>query len=235
MDNNPFRTNNGHQVQQTNSYANDGRYNALPPQSQQSGPSVGNPTVSTFDPLLHGQSYHQMSQQPQSGQFLAQQYSTAQPTSTNYVQQAISSPMSTGTNPSFHGYNFAGNTYSPHSYTQADFGPGFLPSAQLPQQSYQQVHQIQQQQPYQQVYQIQQQQPYQQAHQMQQQQPYQHVQPMPYQQTQQIKTPKYRHDPVDASSLLQSRVVRCVECPVCHKSIEGDDPAINHHVNEHYT
>ncbi|SAM09767.1 hypothetical protein [Absidia glauca] len=231
MDNNPFRANSGHQVQQTNSCTNDTCYNSLSPQGQRtSGPLIGNTTMSTFDPLLERQSYHQVSQLPQSGQYSAQQYSTAQPTSTNHMHQALFSPMSTGTNPSFHGYNFAGN-----SYTQTEFGQGFMPSTQLTQQPYQQVHQIQQQQPFQQVQQMQHQQPFQQAHQMQHQQPYQHVQQMPYQHSQEIQTQKYRHAPVDASSLLQSRVVRRVECPVCHKSLEGDDPAINHHVNEHYT
>ncbi|KAG2192347.1 hypothetical protein INT46_008466 [Mucor plumbeus] len=44
-----------------------------------------------------------------------------------------------------------------------------------------------------------------------------------------------RHAPVDASSLLKGTQVRRVECPVCQKMIEGDDMAVNHHVNEHYT
>lgn len=39
---------------------------------------------------------------------------------------------------------------------------------------------------------------------------------------------------VDASTYLKkSGKVRKEECPICHKMIEGDDPAINHHVNEH--
>ncbi|KAI7875037.1 hypothetical protein K492DRAFT_173854 [Lichtheimia hyalospora FSU 10163] len=39
---------------------------------------------------------------------------------------------------------------------------------------------------------------------------------------------------VDASAYLKkSGKVRKEECPICHKMIEGDDPAINHHVNEH--
>lgn len=50
-------------------------------------------------------------------------------------------------------------------------------------------------------------------------------------QTSSMITP--RHPPVDASTLLKSGKVRKVECPVCHKMIEGDDPAINHHVNDH--
>ncbi|KAI8079981.1 uncharacterized protein BX664DRAFT_317870 [Halteromyces radiatus] len=60
---------------------------------------------------------------------------------------------------------------------------------------------------------------------------YQQPQPLQQQQHQ----PIYRHAPVDAASLLKSREVRRVECPVCHKTIEGDDPAINYHVNEHYS
>ncbi|CAO0794172.1 unnamed protein product [Mucor circinelloides] len=44
-----------------------------------------------------------------------------------------------------------------------------------------------------------------------------------------------RHAPVDASSLLKGTQVRRVECPVCQKMIEGDDMAVNHHVNEHYS
>ncbi|KAI7905981.1 uncharacterized protein BX663DRAFT_498368 [Cokeromyces recurvatus] len=44
-----------------------------------------------------------------------------------------------------------------------------------------------------------------------------------------------RHPPVDVSSLLKGTEIRRVECPVCQKMLEGDDMAINHHVNEHYT
>lgn len=44
-----------------------------------------------------------------------------------------------------------------------------------------------------------------------------------------------RHAPVDASTLLKGTQVRRVECPVCQKMIEGDDMAVNHHVNEHYS
>jgi hypothetical protein len=44
-----------------------------------------------------------------------------------------------------------------------------------------------------------------------------------------------RHAPVDASSLLKGTQVKRVECPVCQKTIEGDDMAVNHHVNEHYS
>ncbi|KAF7728559.1 hypothetical protein EC973_005963 [Apophysomyces ossiformis] len=44
-----------------------------------------------------------------------------------------------------------------------------------------------------------------------------------------------KHPPVDARTWLKSGSVRKVDCPVCHKTIEGDDPAINHHVNEHYS
>ncbi|KAG0748239.1 hypothetical protein G6F57_005503 [Rhizopus arrhizus] len=49
-------------------------------------------------------------------------------------------------------------------------------------------------------------------------------------------TPSYqpKHPPVDASALLKGTQVRRVECPVCQKMLEGDDMAINHHVNEHY-
>ncbi|CEJ01456.1 hypothetical protein RMCBS344292_15483 [Rhizopus microsporus] len=43
-----------------------------------------------------------------------------------------------------------------------------------------------------------------------------------------------RHPPVDASTLLKGTQIRRVECPVCQKMLEGDDMAINHHVNEHY-
>jgi hypothetical protein len=43
-----------------------------------------------------------------------------------------------------------------------------------------------------------------------------------------------KHAPVDASTLLKGTQVRRVECPVCQKMIEGDDMAVNHHVNEHY-
>ncbi|KAI9016484.1 hypothetical protein CLU79DRAFT_762771 [Phycomyces nitens] len=43
-----------------------------------------------------------------------------------------------------------------------------------------------------------------------------------------------RHPPVDASALLKAGTVRKVQCPVCQVTLEGDDPAINHHVNEHY-
>jgi hypothetical protein len=135
---NPFRANSGYQVEQNNFYTNDTCYDSLSPQSQRtSAPLIGNSTMSTFDPLLESQSYHQVSQQPQSGQHSAQQHSTAQLTSINYMQQALFSPISTGTNPSLHGYNFAGN-----SYTQTEFGQGFVPSTQLTQQSYQQVNQI---------------------------------------------------------------------------------------------
>jgi hypothetical protein len=42
-----------------------------------------------------------------------------------------------------------------------------------------------------------------------------------------------RHPPVDASSLLKGTQVRRVECPICNKMIEGDDMAVNHHVNQH--
>lgn len=44
-----------------------------------------------------------------------------------------------------------------------------------------------------------------------------------------------KHAPVDATTLLKGTQVRRVECPVCQKMIEGDDMAVNHHVNEHYT
>ncbi|CEP14308.1 hypothetical protein [Parasitella parasitica] len=44
-----------------------------------------------------------------------------------------------------------------------------------------------------------------------------------------------RHAPVDVRSLLKGTQVRSVQCPVCQKTIEGDDMAVNHHVNEHYT
>ncbi|KAI8372633.1 hypothetical protein EDC96DRAFT_606114 [Choanephora cucurbitarum] len=44
-----------------------------------------------------------------------------------------------------------------------------------------------------------------------------------------------RHPPVDASSLLKGTQIRRVECPTCQKMIEGDDMAINHHVNQHFT
>ncbi|KAI8077269.1 uncharacterized protein B0P05DRAFT_587741 [Gilbertella persicaria] len=44
-----------------------------------------------------------------------------------------------------------------------------------------------------------------------------------------------RHPPVDATSLLKGTQIRRVECPVCQKMLEGDDMAINHHVNQHYT
>lgn len=44
-----------------------------------------------------------------------------------------------------------------------------------------------------------------------------------------------RHAPVDASTLLKGTEIRRVECPVCKKMLEGDDMAINHHVNEHYS
>lgn len=43
-----------------------------------------------------------------------------------------------------------------------------------------------------------------------------------------------KHAPVDASTLLKGTQVKRVECPVCQKMIEGDDMAVNHHVNEHY-
>lgn len=52
-------------------------------------------------------------------------------------------------------------------------------------------------------------------------------------QPQQQQQTTRKHPPVDASTLLKSGRVRKVECPVCHKTIEGDDPAINYHVNEH--
>ncbi|KAI8883104.1 hypothetical protein K501DRAFT_285506 [Backusella circina FSU 941] len=42
-----------------------------------------------------------------------------------------------------------------------------------------------------------------------------------------------KHPPVDASSLLKGTQVRRVECPICNKMIEGDDMAVNHHVNQH--
>lgn len=44
-----------------------------------------------------------------------------------------------------------------------------------------------------------------------------------------------KHAPVDATALLKGTQVRRVECPVCQKMIEGDDMAVNHHVNEHYS
>lgn len=44
-----------------------------------------------------------------------------------------------------------------------------------------------------------------------------------------------KHAPVDATTLLKGTQVRRVECPVCQKMIEGDDMAVNHHVNEHYS
>ncbi|KAI9268519.1 hypothetical protein EDC94DRAFT_656943 [Helicostylum pulchrum] len=44
-----------------------------------------------------------------------------------------------------------------------------------------------------------------------------------------------KHAPVDATVLLKGTQVRRVECPVCQKMIEGDDMAVNHHVNEHYS
>lgn len=44
-----------------------------------------------------------------------------------------------------------------------------------------------------------------------------------------------RHPPIDASSLLKGTQIRRVECPTCQKMIEGDDMAINHHVNQHFT
>lgn len=44
-----------------------------------------------------------------------------------------------------------------------------------------------------------------------------------------------KHAPVDASTLLKGTEVRRIECPVCQKMIEGDDMAVNHHVNEHYS
>ncbi|KAI8369310.1 uncharacterized protein BYT42DRAFT_583870 [Radiomyces spectabilis] len=50
-----------------------------------------------------------------------------------------------------------------------------------------------------------------------------------------MQSQRPKHPPVDASSLLKSGKVRRVDCPVCGKTIEGDDPAINHHVNEHYS
>ncbi|ORX56748.1 hypothetical protein DM01DRAFT_1382195 [Hesseltinella vesiculosa] len=53
-------------------------------------------------------------------------------------------------------------------------------------------------------------------------------QPVPSQQ------PQIRHPPVDAASLLKSSEVKKIECPVCHKTIEGDAAAINFHVNDHY-
>ncbi|KAI8991709.1 hypothetical protein BDF20DRAFT_845928 [Mycotypha africana] len=43
-----------------------------------------------------------------------------------------------------------------------------------------------------------------------------------------------RHAPVDASTLLKGNQIRKVECPVCNKMLEGDDIAINYHVNQHY-
>ncbi|KAI9317721.1 hypothetical protein BX666DRAFT_1877578 [Dichotomocladium elegans] len=43
-----------------------------------------------------------------------------------------------------------------------------------------------------------------------------------------------RRPTVDANAYLKKDVkVRREECPICHKIIEGDGPAINHHVNEH--
>ncbi|KAL0078296.1 hypothetical protein F4703DRAFT_1879673 [Phycomyces blakesleeanus] len=54
------------------------------------------------------------------------------------------------------------------------------------------------------------------------------------QSTQQSLQNQPRHPPVDASALLKAGAVRKVQCPVCQKTLEGDDPAINHHVNEHY-
>lgn len=49
-------------------------------------------------------------------------------------------------------------------------------------------------------------------------------------------TPSYqpKHAPVDASTLLKGTQIRRIACPVCQKMLEGDDMAINHHVNEHY-
>ncbi|KAI9271995.1 hypothetical protein BY458DRAFT_509176 [Sporodiniella umbellata] len=43
-----------------------------------------------------------------------------------------------------------------------------------------------------------------------------------------------KHAPVDASTLLKGTQIRRLACPVCQKMLEGDDMAINHHVNEHY-
>ncbi|KAI8071569.1 hypothetical protein BC940DRAFT_293176 [Gongronella butleri] len=59
-------------------------------------------------------------------------------------------------------------------------------------------------------------------------------QPFSMPQPQQPAQPQYRHPPIDASSLLKSTEVRKVDCPVCHKTIEGDAAAINFHVNDHY-
>ncbi|KAI7852029.1 hypothetical protein BDC45DRAFT_194757 [Circinella umbellata] len=51
------------------------------------------------------------------------------------------------------------------------------------------------------------------------------------QQPQQSRQPQ--HAPVDANAYLKGNQVRKMECPVCHKTIEGDNMALNHHVNEH--
>ncbi|KAG0165990.1 hypothetical protein DFQ28_007949 [Apophysomyces sp. BC1034] len=150
---------------------------------------------------------------------------------------------------------YGGNAFQPQQQYQ-NHQPLQQQQLQLLQQQQQQLQQ--QQQPYAQTTQAYYQQPmtsYPYQQQPQQQQQLQQLQQPSYYTTQPIQPmqqqdpsnfyippnfgqsvpPQPKHPPVDASTLLKSGSVRKVACPVCHKTIEGDDPAINHHVNEHYS
>ncbi|KAI9496830.1 hypothetical protein BDB00DRAFT_807444 [Zychaea mexicana] len=221
MDNNPFRS------QNTNMYSSPTSGQSQYPQTN----AMPQSTMGGFNPTYTTQPQQQPYQQQPS-------YSTPGFSNPSYPQQQ--QPNS--------------NLQSSFPQQQSSFyGQQQQPSLQLyPQQ------QQQQQQPYQQ--QSFQQQPYQQQ---QQQQPFQQpAQPFYWQAPQQQQPQSYdpsntfippdfglssthqpqqqqqfprqpQHAPVDASAYLKGNSVRKMECPVCHKTIEGDNMALNHHVNEH--
>ncbi|CEI89826.1 hypothetical protein RMCBS344292_04171 [Rhizopus microsporus] len=222
MDNNPFRN---QQTPKDNNYMNSFLYQSQYPPSQQQQQQQQQPNNSLYQNSNYNSNNH-----PAQQQFQPYQNTSTFPTTTITTTTAMPTPqfsydvgVSNTSTPavtsmsSLYGHTDSLTSYSPQ-YPMMPTPTGYL---------YQQQHQQQQQQmPYYQQYNTN-------THQSS--MSNMHIPPnFGLSTTTTNQTYQPRHPPVDASTLLKGTQIRRVECPVCQKMLEGDDMAINHHVNEHY-
>ncbi|CEG84864.1 hypothetical protein RMATCC62417_18615 [Rhizopus microsporus] len=221
MDNNPFRN---QQTPKDNSYMNSFLYQSQYPPSQQQQQQQ-QPNNSLYQNNNYNSNNH-----PAQQQFQPYQNTNTFPTTTitttamptpqfsyDVGVSNTSTPAVTSMSP-LYGHTGSLTSYSPQ-YPMMPTPTGYL---------FQQQQQQQQQMPYYQQYN---------TNAQQSSMSNMHIPPnfgLSTTTTTTSQTYQPRYPPIDASTLLKGTQIRRVECPVCQKMLEGDDMAINHHVNEHY-